>query len=206
MAPISKPTVNIFPSDIEAVAEDEIALGGTETSAPNRLIKPLSDRTLYLKEQIEALQESLGNVREALYPVGSVYTNRLSATNPATLLGFGTWVRIQGRVVVGLLGGDTNFGALGQEGGAVSVGLTEANNGPHGHSVSQTPHAHGYTRAIEQTNSGGIGFQGGNNDGGYQSLATATANANIGINVSGSGTPHYNLQPYIVCYVWYRQA
>ena len=39
----------------------------------------------------------------ALYPVGSIYTNASNSTNPATLLGFGTWSAFAaGRVLIGL--------------------------------------------------------------------------------------------------------
>ena len=42
---------------------------------------------------------------KAAYPVGSVYMNASNSTNPATLLGFGTWVALgEGRVLVGQIG------------------------------------------------------------------------------------------------------
>ena len=38
---------------------------------------------------------------QALYPVGSVYINASSTTNPSSLLGFGTWVSVgDGKVLV----------------------------------------------------------------------------------------------------------
>ena len=40
---------------------------------------------------------------QAVYPVGSIYINAASSTNPGTLLGFGTWAAFgAGRVIVGL--------------------------------------------------------------------------------------------------------
>lgn len=54
---------------------------------------------------------------QAMYPVGSVYINAASVTNPGTLLGFGTWVEYaKGRVLVGF---DVNlppFDSLDEEG------------------------------------------------------------------------------------------
>ena len=39
---------------------------------------------------------------QAIYPVGSIYTNATNSTNPGTLLGFGTWTAFgAGRVPVG---------------------------------------------------------------------------------------------------------
>ena len=46
----------------------------------------------------------------AIYPVGSIYINATSSTNPATLLGFGTWTAFgAGRVIVCLFGIDSLF-------------------------------------------------------------------------------------------------
>jgi hypothetical protein len=40
---------------------------------------------------------------QVLYPVGSLYINASNATNPATLLGFGTWEAFgTGKVLVGI--------------------------------------------------------------------------------------------------------
>ena len=39
-------------------------------------------------------------IKKMTYPVGSVYQNMLDPTNPATLLGFGTWVQINDKFLV----------------------------------------------------------------------------------------------------------
>ena len=53
-----------------------------------------------------AITTAIAAVKLALYPVGSIYTQATVATNPATLLGFGTWAAFgAGRVMVGLDGG-----------------------------------------------------------------------------------------------------
>jgi hypothetical protein len=51
------------------------------------------------------------------YPVGSEYRNYVDDTSPATILGFGTWVRVDGVFTVGRKSGDTEFGTLGATGG-----------------------------------------------------------------------------------------
>ena len=54
-----------------------------------------------------------------LYPVGSIYINASVATNPGTLLGFGTWTAFgAGRVLVGLDSGDGSFDTVEETGGA----------------------------------------------------------------------------------------
>jgi hypothetical protein len=55
----------------------------------------------------------------ALYPVGSIYINASVTTNPASLLGFGTWVAFgEGRVIVGQNTSDTDFDTLEETGGS----------------------------------------------------------------------------------------
>ena len=57
-------------------------------------------------DMVDQLTAMLGMV----YPVGSVYFNATDATNPATLLGFGTWTAWgAGRVPVGFSSGETEF-------------------------------------------------------------------------------------------------
>lgn len=58
---------------------------------------------------------------QAMYPIGSVYINATVATNPATLLGFGTWATVgDGKVLVNQDTTDTDFDTLGETGGSKS--------------------------------------------------------------------------------------
>lgn len=55
---------------------------------------------------------------EAAWPVGSIFLS-VSSSNPNTLLGFGTWVRIaEGQFLVGYKSGDVDFGTLEGTGGS----------------------------------------------------------------------------------------
>src|SRR3990172_4022657 len=55
------------------------------------------------------------------WPIGSVFISVVS-TNPATLLGFGTWSAFgAGRVLIGLDSGDTDFDTVEETGGAKTV-------------------------------------------------------------------------------------
>jgi len=55
----------------------------------------------------------------AAYPVGSIYINAGVSTNPATLLGFGTWTAFgAGKVIVGLDAADALFDTLEETGGS----------------------------------------------------------------------------------------
>jgi hypothetical protein len=146
---------------------------------------------------------------EAQHPVGSLYFNAANATNPATLLGFGTWAAFgAGRVLVGV-GSGFSAGATGGSADAVVV----SHNHTASSSVSDPSHAHGpQAGQFVYTNAGGIDSAGG---GGFISGAirgTTTASASTGISVTTTNTAagvsgtNANLQPYIVVYVWNRTA
>lgn len=64
------------------------------------------------------------------FPVGSVFLSVVS-TNPATLLGYGTWQSIgAGRVLIGLDAGDPAFDTLEETGGAKTVASAGTNSAP----------------------------------------------------------------------------
>ena len=132
-----------------------------------------------------------------IYPVGSIYINAAVATNPGTLLGFGTWVAFgTGRTMVGIDASQTEFDTLGEEGGAKTHQLTEAELPSHqhdqGYGADQTPR-HGITTGLSSVRI--------DNDGNAFNSTTAARTSSV-----GSDTAHNNLQPYIVVYMWRRTA
>ncbi len=130
------------------------------------------------------LQINGTNVLEKVYPVGSIYINATSATNPATLLGFGTWVAFgAGKVIVGLDSSDTDFDTAEETGGAKTHTLSISEIPSHTHSLSTSDNLGG-TGAIEVA--------------GGAPTSTQTTQA------TGGGGAHNNLQPYIVAYMWKR--
>ena len=57
-----------------------------------------------------AIATAIAAAKLALYPVGTIYTQVAVSTNPATLLGFGTWIAYAtGRVMVGIDASDSAF-------------------------------------------------------------------------------------------------
>lgn len=56
---------------------------------------------------------------ELIYPVDSLYLS-FSNTDPSTVLGFGTWSKIEGKFLVGVDSGDTDFDNAGETGGSKS--------------------------------------------------------------------------------------
>lgn len=148
---------------------------------------------------------------QAVYPVGSIYTNAANATNPGTLLGFGTWAAFgAGRVMVGFNAGDPLFDVAEETGGSKDAIVVS-----HTHTATSTStvtdpghtHPHGV---------GGIGS--GFNNGVFWNQNTIgpfnTTSATTGITVattttnasSGSSGTNANLQPYITVYMWKRTA
>ena len=73
---------------------------------------------------------------ETIYPVGSIYINAGVATNPGTLLGFGTWTAFgTGRTIVGVDSSDTDFDAVRETGGSKTHTLTIAELPAHTHQL-----------------------------------------------------------------------
>lgn len=56
------------------------------------------------------------NILELIYPIGQTYITQTN-TNPSTILGFGTWERLKGKVCLGLDEDDEDFNTIGNTGG-----------------------------------------------------------------------------------------
>ena len=138
---------------------------------------------------------------QALYPVGTIYSNISVSTNPATLFGFGTWTAIAGRVVVGLDSGDAAFDTVGETGGskdAIVVSHT------HTATVTDPGHTHGINTG---TSNGGQTFVGRySSQIGDLTTDPATTDITVANSTEGSSGTNANLQPYVVAYVWKRTA
>lgn len=150
------------------------------------------------------VQDVADAIKNALYPVGSIYTNSSVSTNPATLLGFGTWTAFgAGRFLVGLNASDSSFDTAEETGGskdAIVVSHT------HTASVTDPGHTHTYTsypaRGAQGTTTVFADVS--------NSFSTNTGSNTTGISVSnsttGSSGTNANLPPYIVVYMWKRTA
>jgi len=154
-------------------------------------------------------------VVQSLYPVGSLYFNASDSTNPATLLGFGTWVAFgAGRTLIGIDAGDTDFDTAGETGGSKTAQITTDHFPTHGHSFSATTSQNGNHYHNYYTNDDSTGTNYAKNagaDAGTNTLNTST-NGDHTHTVSGttgnagSGGAFSIQNKYITVYMWQRTA
>ena len=132
---------------------------------------------------------------QAMYPVGSIYTNAAVSTNPATLLGFGTWAAYaEGKVPVGKASSGT-FDTLNATGGAETDAhtLTTAEIPSHTHTIQ----GRNYNISLHDI-AGTV----------LEPYTSHGSNSDPSTDATGGGGSHTHdiLQPYIVVYMWKRTA
>jgi len=133
----------------------------------------------------------------AAFPVGSVFI-AVVATNPATLLGYGTWAAFgTGRVLVGIDSGDADFDTVEETGGA----KTNAISAHAGTAVT--------THAANDTGQADIGATAKGSTGSTVTLKTHTHSTPAlthSVTQPDAHTAVSVVQPYIVVYMWKRTA
>ena len=138
-----------------------------------------------------------------LYPVGSVYTNATVSTNPATLLGFGTWTAFgAGRVMVGFDSGNALFDTAEETGGSADA-ITVSHT--HTATVTDPGHTHG-SNYVGSSNA--LGTPGGAAavPTTLALIPTVTTGISVAVSTTGSSGTNANYQPYITVYAWKRTA
>jgi hypothetical protein len=154
--------------------------------------------TIQDKDHTFAGLDDLTALASTLNPIGTIREFNVS-TNPATLLGFGTWAAFgTGRVTVAIDTAQTEFDVNGETGGEKTHLLTGAENGVPAHTHPNVKDASGNSVGL---NSGGttnlsLSYSAGGS-------LTLIVPANTAANASSA---HNNLQPYIVVYRWVRTA
>jgi len=213
----NKPSVETLKTDIAAI---ETAHNASDTSGVKKTDTDVSSNSFVLDEdamgsdsnQKLATQQSIkayvdaaivtatAATKEALFPVGSTYVNYSVATNPGTLLGFGTWVAITNEVLVGK--GSGTFASIGSV-GAETTTLTGAQSGEKGHNHTQNQHRHGCNSDGGTQDAFEGNFRRESQDVGdiYTNYATATNNA---VPASNASSAHSNVQNSRVVYMWRR--
>ena len=160
----------------------------------------------------------------AAFPVGSVFISVVS-TNPATLLGYGTWSAIAaGRVLVGLDSGDSDFDTVEETGGAKTVAAAGSNSAPTFSGSALASHTHEMpiqfngTVARNTTASVGTGSTvASQKDWGLSTETNSRARQQVtGVSAGTpagtvsaptfTGSATSVVQPYFVVYMWKRTA
>jgi hypothetical protein len=146
----------------------------------------------------DALYLAIANL---IYPIGSAYFNYSNPDNPATILGFGTWVAAAvGRTMVGLDAGQIEFDTAGETGGAKTVSIAHTHSTPaHQHTGTTSSHsgAGGTLLAGQDYSASPYGHT--------HTYDTGWTGAGISGAMSANSTPSI-LQPYEVWYIWRRTA
>jgi hypothetical protein len=154
------------------------------------------------------------NALVGAYPVGSIYMNATVATNPATLLGFGTWVEFgAGKVPVGINSGDSDFDTIGETGGSKDS-IIPTHNHASGTLANASAGAHQHTTGTGRSAStagGTVGYFSGLHAGAAGTAQSTTDSQGAHVHTisgdtanAGESATGKNLQPYIVVYMWKR--
>lgn len=135
---------------------------------------------------------AVATIGAALFPVGSYYINETNSTNPATLLGFGTWTQVKDKMI--MAAGDTYAG--GATGGATT----------HTHTLSS---AGGALLALDSNNTW-VRVNGPSTSWTAQNVQTSvtwgssSASKTSSMPLVGNTDSGSSLPPYIAAYVWKR--
>lgn len=152
---------------------------------------------------------TMSTVLAAVYPVGAIYISA-NATSPATLFG-GTWEQIKDRFL--LSAGDSY--TAGATGGEATHTLTESEKGSHFHGFGYhnnnnngTFVSTGGTATSYPLKSGTTGaFWNGNGGGSFSGADVGNLNLITSLGVTDTPpSPHNNMPPYLVVYMWKRIA
>jgi len=138
----------------------------------------------------ETIDQNFNTLLNLLHPVGSYYITN-DSTNPSEVFGLGTWVRVKGRVLVGVDENDSTLSLSNKTGGSTNP---------------LTSHTHEYSReGTKAITTGGTPSYENQipavQSGGYWGSAAAAS-----ISSTGSNTNHDNWQPFQTAYIWYRSA
>ncbi len=217
--------------DVELNAVAAAIASKADTNSPTFTGTPLAPTASYGTSTTQlATTAFVQAALQALYPVGSIYINATSTTNPSSLFGFGTWVAFgEGKVLVGQNTSDTSFDTLEETGGSkdtITVSHTHTFSATSGNSttgistVSGGAHTHSYSRTYAGSGSKFTDHSGQDEWEGWVTENTGSSGdhthtiTDAGHTHSVSGTTgstgssgtNANLQPYVVVKMWKRTA
>ena len=197
-------------------------------------IRTISASVEEISNNIKYIDKKISDLLNMFYPVGSVYETMDSSFDPNKKWG-GTWVRIKGRVLVGVDENDVYFDVPEKTGGYKKPNIKVENLPSHSHDVkvgvtiNETKLEGGANNIAGQDANWGVTAQGngivtnkGDTNGFYPSTRKTTekyhdgfwinathkhtASTTVSCASTGGGKGFEVLQPYITCYIWKRTA
>lgn len=187
-----------FAEDLRKLQDEQQAVQQTVGAAPPAGTTPVVDALASALDRISDLEA----LWSSLYRIGSLYFNTSDDTNPATILGFGTWEPFgHGRMLLAT-GPNSATWPIGEEGGTYGHDISHKhetasgfdNNHFYGHGDSNGRPIFGSTVTTAPTRH-------------RTNLATATdQGVRTARTDTGGDTSLDNLPPYITVYVWERTA
>lgn len=173
-------------SFVNGIYTDDVEGGGVAIQDE----PPENTSLLWIDTDEPAPNNVITEVLQAVYPVGSLYMNRTDSTNPADKFGFGTWVAVENKMIMGV---GASFPA---DGGSET----------HSHSLSDNGYAQvslvdgsGYTRQISASSWNANAKVNG-------SAAVTSFTNTVGAALDGSTDTSSTIPPMIVAHIWERTA
>jgi len=164
------------------------------------------------KIKVANVKSTTATILAAAYPIGSLFLSAVS-TNPATLLGIGTWTAFgAGKMPVGYDATQTEFNTAEKTGGEKDHTLTESEMPTHthtqnSHNHTQDAHAHTMNNQLWHVATGTAAWAFSDTGSGVTGNTAATNQAATATNQNaGSGAAYNTLPPYITVFMWKRTA
>ena len=183
-------TVTVDGTSVTATMPDGSALSANAFRIGSNVLCSLNGTalTIYTNPTID-VNAVKTTILQAIFPVGSIYTNVSNSANPATTLGFGTWERVQGQFIIGA----SATISAGSTGGEATHTLTVDEMPSHNHSnILVTSHSLGWGANAKQSGKD------------YGVVYDSPNQVNFYTNKAGADQPHNNMPPYLAVYMWRR--
>ena len=159
----------------------------------------------------EEFSIDFGNIKAEIlqlaFPIGASYITQTDV-NPSTILGFGTWERIKGKMLVGVNEDDENFNEIGKTGGNTTHKITKKELPNYNLTVIDPGHKHTKAGICYTTDFGNKpSLAGSGTVGGDYVMTTDSAKTRITVSSDGGDEAFNIMNPYeVVGYMWKRTA